>query len=259
MSGRRTVVELSILLAGLVLVVWLVVRGAGVVAAFLTPHLSPELDISIGRALSQQQRFLGQRCDNPELASYIATITKPLVSRLSGSPFRYEFSVVGDPQVNAFALPGGFITINFGLIEKAKSGEEIAAVVAHELQHVELRHSTRTILRQVSGWSAVGIVFGDTSFQVPAYLLGNVEILRVSREQEAEADRLGLELLVAAGIRPNGMASFFKRLADEPLQVPEFFSTHPDPGNRVVTAEQFAHGHKNFPQLAEPRGLRCHK
>lgn len=257
MSRRRTLVELAIIVAVLALGVGLVLGSAGALAAWLTPSLSPQLDISLGKALSQQQRFLGRRCENRELQAYVANLTGRLTRKLKGSPFSYEFTVIESDEVNAYALPGGFVTINFGLIRHAQSGEELAAVLAHEIQHVELRHSARSLLRQLSGWTALGIIFGDTGLQVPAYLLANTEFLSNSREQEAEADRLGLELMVRAGIRPSGLAAFFRRRAAESLSLPEFFSTHPDPGNRATVGDEQARQHRNFPKLPELKELRC--
>lgn len=257
MKPRRVLIELGIVIGLLALGVALVVGGAGRLAGWLTPMLSPELDISMGKALSQSQKFMGQRCDNRELKAYLDSLTERLTQKLGTSPFKYEFSVVESDQVNAYALPGGFITLNFGLIKEAQSGEEIAAVLAHEIQHVELRHSTRSILRQVGGWTAMGMLFGDTAFQVPAYLLANAEFLSNSREQEADADEKGLLLLIRAGIQPRGFVTFFERLKADSLRPPEFFSSHPDPGNRVLAAEEQARRHRNFPRLPEPKGLRC--
>jgi len=260
MSARRTLLEFGVIFAGLGLAVWLVLKGAGLVASWLTPMLSPELDVGIGKALSEAQRHSAKRCENAELNAYVKSLLVRLTSQLKGSPFRYQVSVIDDDVVNAFALPGGFLTLNYGLVKRAKNGEELAAVLAHEIQHVELRHSTRSILRQVGGWTALGVVFGDTTLQVPAYALANAEVLRASREQEADADRLGLELLRAAKIRPNGFASFFQRLAVESVVPPEFLSSHPDPGRRaeLTQAQVQAHGHQNFPGLAEPKELFCH-
>jgi predicted Zn-dependent protease len=257
MSSRRVLLELGLLLGALGLGVWLALRAAGLLASWLTPLLSTELDISMGKALSQQQRFLGQSCDNPELTAYVEAIAERLTGKLQASPFSYQFSVVDSEQVNAFALPGGFITVNFGLIEQAESGEEIAAVLAHELQHVELRHGTRRILRQVSGFGAISLLFGDTSFQVPAYLMAKADFLSNGREQEAEADRLGLKLLVDAGIDPKGFASFFRRMQTSSLSPPEFLSTHPDPGNRVAAAEEQARRHAGAQKLPSPKALKC--
>ncbi len=261
MSTRRALVEFGLIFAGLALAVGLVLKGTGLVASWLTPLLSPELDVAIGKALSQAQRQSTKRCENAELNAYVTSVLVLLTSQLRGSSFRYQVSVVDDDVVNAFALPGGFITLNYGLVKRAQNGEELAAVLAHEIQHVELRHSTRSILRQVGGWTALGVIFGNTTFQVPAYMLANAEVLRASREQEADADRRGFELLQAAKIRPDGFVSFLRRLAAESVVAPEFLSSHPDPGRRaeLSQAQLQAHEHQNFPGLAEPQVLFCHE
>lgn len=244
--------------AGLAVAVFLFVTLAGRVAAWLTPFISPELDQRIGQAAAKQAAFAEKTCENPHLLSYIETLTTRLLKKLPASAFSYHFTVSDSPEVNAFALPGGYVTINFGLIEAAKSGSEIAAVVAHEIEHVELRHGTKTLLRQLGGWTAISAVFGDTSLQVPAYALANIGMLTYGREQEAEADARGLELLVAASIDPAGLATFFERLQKQSVSPPEFLSTHPDPGDRAERARAAAKAHPGLATLPKPEGLSCH-
>ncbi|HEX9619448.1 MAG TPA: M48 family metallopeptidase [Polyangiaceae bacterium] len=258
MTRRRAAVELSVIVAALAAAVFVFVTMAGRVAAWLTPFISPELDRRLGEAAAKQQELSGRRCKNPRLLRYVETLTSPLLSHLPSSAFTYRFTVSESPEVNAFALPGGYVTVNYGLIEAAKSGAEIAAVVAHEIEHVELRHGTKAILRQLGGWAAISTVFGDTSLQVPAYALADVTMLTHHRGQEAEADARGLELLVAAGIDPAGLATFFERLEKQGVSPPEFLSTHPDPGNRAERARAVARRHPGLAALPKPEGLNCH-
>jgi predicted Zn-dependent protease len=165
---------------------------------------------------------------------------------------------VDSQEVNAFALPGGFVTVNMGLLRAAESGEEIAAVIAHEIQHVERRHGTRRILRELGGTMVLWAVFGGTDIQAPAFLLGQAIGMKYDRDQETESDTLGLELLKKADVDPRGMASFFERLAAEsPLNPPELLSTHPDPGNRAERARQAAEGHATFEALPAPTDVVC--
>jgi len=147
----------------------------------------------------------------------------------TASPYTFHWILVDDPQVNAMAAPGGSVVVFSGLMRAAESPEELAGVLAHEVQHVVLRHSLRGMVRDL-GWRAMlGIVFsgaGDWGGSAATWAaqLGN---LRFSRQQEAEADAGGVRLLERAAIDPQGLATFFARLSRDEQQIPAFLSTHP--------------------------------
>ncbi len=157
------------------------------------------------------------------------------------SQFKVEVHVSEDPEVNAFALPGGRIVMNRGLIKNA-TPEEILGVMAHELAHIERRH----ILKSVSGslGSLVGyiILASITGYDAAGVLMSvkNFTSLTYSRADEAEADRRGLEFIQNAGFSGQGMVSFFEKLAKEATSIEKslsFMSTHPASEERAATLE----------------------
>ena len=157
-----------------------------------------------------------------------------------GSNYQYQWLIKQDETVNAFALPSGIIVVHSALIQKADNAEELAAVLAHEVQHVEQRHSLKNIIHG-AGWAVVlAVVLGDVS-GVTAVIAHQVGASYFSRELEAEADKLGYATLVKANIKPEGMASFLQKLADLSQQQPKalaWISSHPDTLERVADIKQ---------------------
>jgi predicted Zn-dependent protease len=167
--------------------------------------------------------------------------------------FPYSFTVVDSPEVNAFALPGGPVYVNTGLIELCDTEDQLAAVLAHEMSHVAARHATEMLttenLTQMAlqlGVSAIviaGIPFPAIAWEGTklGYVLG---LLKYSRGKEAEADRLGLEVMNAAGYDPNEMAAVFRKLAEQekslPSVVERFTSSHPLSEDRMHEVERLA-------------------
>ncbi len=256
-SKRRVAAELTLIIGVLLGLVfgglWLVRSLAGWLS-FLVPT---SVDVALGEQAFTSLAPASKRCDNEETNAYVKTIADALTAQVD-SDFSFHFVVADDDAVNAFALPGGFVTVNMGLLRKAGSGEEVAGVVAHELAHVTERHGTKRILRGLGSMALMSLVFGGTDVETPAALLAGLVNTAYDRDQEASADEVGLALLVRAGIDPRGMARFFERVRDEPgAAIPELLSTHPDPGNR---AERAAHAAKDAPisvALPSPKNLRC--
>jgi predicted Zn-dependent protease len=138
---------------------------------------------------------------------------------------------VDDSSVNAFAVPGGRMVIYRGLLARTGRAEELAGVLAHEMQHVLLRHGTRAALREIPIRVFVSMVAGDlVGAREAARALGTLGVLRYGRRDELEADREGLRLLQAAAVDPGGMVAFFDTLAAAGPDLPRGFaymSTHP--------------------------------
>jgi Zn-dependent protease with chaperone function len=144
------------------------------------------------------------------------------------SPYLFRWHVVDDPQVNAFAVPGGHVVVFTGLIRATASADELAGVLAHEIQHVVLRHSVRGLVRTMGWRAAIAILFGDTGpLSGVGELASRLGSLKFSRDQETEADLGGLALLRRARIDPRGMIAFFDTLAKEERGPVAFLSTHP--------------------------------
>lgn len=181
-----------------------------------------------------------------------------IVARLAAATNdpRYTFSVhvVDDPRVNALALPGGQIVVFTGLLAAAGSAEEVAGVLAHEIQHVLHRHGLKQLVRQFGSAAVITLATGGGDL---AGLVGRADdLVRLSygREQEAEADRDGLALLHRAGLPPAAMAEFFTRLQRlSPGDMPEFLSTHPETARRIA---ELRHAAAALPPASvEPLGI----
>lgn len=149
------------------------------------------------------------------------------------SPYTLRWHVVDDPQVNAFAVPGGHVVVFTGLIRAADSPEEVAGVLAHEVQHVVLRHSLHGLVRSL-GWRAtIQILFGSSGpLSGVGGLAAQLGSLKFSREQETAADMEGLKLLQRARIDPQGMVTFFETLSQKESGL-ALLSTHPMSADRA--------------------------
>jgi hypothetical protein len=168
-----------------------------------------------------------------------------LAREATGFEYPYRFRLVNDEAINAFALPGGPIYLNRGIIEHAGREAEVAGVLAHEIAHVALRHGTNQASKSqlVSAPLAIlGGIFGGGGgvaailTEVGVGFAANSLFLKYSRDAEKQADLLGAQILYDAGYDPTGMPEFFEKLAAESGgRGSEFFSSHPNPGNRAQT------------------------
>jgi Zn-dependent protease with chaperone function len=147
----------------------------------------------------------------------------------SDSQYRYRFHVAKHDAVNAFAVPGGIIVVHTGLIDATRRPEELAGVLAHEVQHIEQRHSLRAFIKDLGLRGLWMLLTGDLGSGIAGQAALELTSLSFSRGAESEADAKGLELLVEHGIDPNGMADFFVVMAQQQGAAvpPPFLSTHP--------------------------------
>lgn len=160
-------------------------------------------------------------------SSLSKTITEIGDRLTKGSRYRYQWYIINDNSINAFALPGGYVVIHSGLIKAADTPEELAGVLAHEVQHVEQRHSLRAIIYTL-GWKAMfNMMIGDIFTGVWGDLAAKLGQLQFSRDQETAADEKGLEALIKAEINPEGMISFFEKLSKKEGAAISLLSTHP--------------------------------
>ena len=250
---RLELVILALLVIGVpVLVVW----GARGLAANMALRLPPSMDEKLGSPTWQALQLTGERCASVPGEAYVRTIAAPLLAQLGETPFEFRFMLAKSDDVNAFALPGGFVVVNVGLLREAQSGDEIAAVLAHELSHVTLRHSTKRLAGSLGAGAALALVLGFVDLGAPAYTIAHLSGLSYERDQETEADEQGLELLTRAGISPLAMASFFERMGSL-ARPPEILSTHPDPGDRAERARRLAAGFQARSSLPPPPAVTC--
>lgn len=191
----------------------------------------------LGELALAQVRAQGQLASSGAAQQTVQEIGQRLTM---GSRYQYRWFVRQDDSVNAFAMPGGIIVVHTGLLRQASSPGEVAGVLAHEVQHVEQRHSLRQMITSL-GWGAlVAVTIGDIS-AVAAMLAHQAGAMYFSRDMEEEADRLGVQALQRARIRPDGMLTFFQKMRDEDgdkTAAPGWISSHPRTAARVqrVTA-----------------------
>ncbi|HEY0977975.1 MAG TPA: M48 family metallopeptidase [Flavobacteriales bacterium] len=154
-----------------------------------------------------------------------------------------RYHVVDDDQINAFAMPGGHIVVFTGLLDRMTKPEELAALLAHEATHVEKRHSTRSVVRSLSGSVFLALLVGDVSgvVAVAARQADALRELGYSRALETEADTLGIHALSDNGVDPRGMVQLLELLQADAHDMPEaakFLSSHPLTTERIATAQQ---------------------
>jgi hypothetical protein len=201
---------------------------------------SPEQDVEIGRQVAQEADRELQFINDRQTVSYINSLGRRLAAKAPGERFPYQFRVVNDRAVNAFALPGGFIYINRGLIEAADNESQLASVVAHEIAHVALRHGTNQMSRAAVTQMPLEILGGALGGQSVAGVLAqlgvgfaaNSILLKYSRDAERDADLMAVQILHDAGLDPRGSAQFFEKLQAKGGPI-EFFRSHPNPENRI--------------------------
>ena len=212
---------------------------------------SPEQDVEIGRqSAAEVQRQMPVLSDR-ELDAYVNRIGKKLAANAPGPKFPYEFKVVNASDINAFALPGGPIYLNRGIIDNARNEGEVAGVLAHEIAHVAVRHGTHQASKAYAaqaGLSILGGLLGGRVGQNTAGIINavggfglNALFLKFSREAETQADLVGAQMLAKSGYTPADMISFFQTLAkSDPAKKTNFLSSHPAPSDRVARLQREA-------------------
>ena len=159
----------------------------------------------------------------------VEEMTQRLAEQIPNSPYKFHVTVVKSDVVNAFALPGGYVVVFTGLMKKAESGEEVAGVLGHELNHVLQRHGMERMVKNLGVMAVVAIIVGDQQGLMGLMRQVSVELLtlKFDRAQETEADLTGLQLVYRARIDPHGMITFFQKLSEKDEGRIEWFSTHP--------------------------------
>ena len=163
----------------------------------------------------------------------------------NNSVYVYQFKIVNDTAINAFALPGGFLYVNRGAITAADNEAQIAGVIAHEIGHVVMRHGThqasRAYLAQAPLAVLGGVVGGNAIGSVMGAVGGvgmNLLFLRYSRDMETQADLIGTQILHDAGYEPKAMVEFFEKIqAESKGRASQFVSDHPNPENRISNVQ----------------------
>ena len=181
--------------------------------------------------------------DDAAVQAYLDRMGAALVAQTELADRAWTFAVVDDPAVNAFALPGGHVYVNRGLVEAAEGPAELASVVGHEVAHGVARHATERMVKAYGLNLVAGLVLGDDPGlvrEVVAGLVGQGALARFSRKDELEADALGLRFMAEAGYDPGGMAAMFETLLEtrerRPALFERWFQTHPLTERRIEAA-----------------------
>ena len=215
---------------------------------------SVDQDVEIGKQSAIQAEKQLPMLSNAAVSSYVSAIGARLAAQAPGTKFAYQFKIVNAPEVNAFALPGGFIYINRGLVSQARTEGELAGVMAHEISHVALRHGTNQASKAYLAQAGLGILgglLGGRSQSSTNQIIGavggfglNTLFLKFSRSDESQADIVGSQIMARAGYNPIEMATFFDYLAQQaggnPSKFATFMSDHPAPANREARVRQEA-------------------
>ena len=227
--------------------------------------ISPIEEKNLGRKLMGQARSSFPYVTDPEIDTYITELGNRLVANSDVSQLKFNFYLIARSDINAFAIPGGHISINTGLIASTKTESELAGVLAHEIVHVTQRHLPRMIARQkeltLPAAAAIigGILLGGQAGAAAivssnAGLIGDQ--LSYTRDFEREADAFGMQILVESGFNASGMPDFFKTLKDQTRLIassaPEFLRTHPLTINRISETESRAQRYPNTANKSSP-------
>ncbi len=196
--------------------------------------------------------------DDPFITSYVNQIGQNLVAQMGPAPFQYKFFIIKDPTMNSFAVPGGYVFLNTGMILRADREEEMAGVMAHEVSHIYCRHMSQMVEKSslVNVASIVGAI--ASAFigggMVQPLMMGSMgggqtAMLAYSREFEAQADAMGFKWMLAAGYNPEGMVSMFKKMNKERWyeggdKIPLYLATHPFTNDRIVVLENKVEIHR---------------
>lgn len=209
--------------------------------SFAANQISVKTEVRLGNAALKAHVAEGRMLKKGAAVDFVRTIGDQLTK---GSKYQYQWIVVKDPLVNAFALPGGIVAVNTGLLQKADSANEVAAVIAHEIQHVEQKHSLKNLLNRASMAAVFLVVLGDANAAL-IWITDQISSQFFSRQVEKEADEKGRELLLKNRISANGMASFFKKLQAlrQGKKAPSWMSSHPDTEDRIAMTKKFIKAH----------------
>lgn len=231
-TRRISWIAVGALLLSLGTVLWF---GSDLVVNLAVDRIPLEWEQKLGEAAYHD--FLGRQTvikEGPAVDA-VGEMTRRLTDQIPDDPYRFEVTVVRSDVVNAFALPGGYVVVFTGLLQKAESGEEVAGVLSHEFNHVLRRHGLERVVKQVGLMTALSILLGDQQglIGLTRQIGGELLTLKFGRAQETEADLTGLQLLRRAKIDSSGLVRFFERMAEQQHELIEMLSTHPMSAARV--------------------------
>ena len=208
---------------------------------------SPQQDIELGKRAAAEVPKQFPLLNNKRVDNYLQALGMKLAAHAPFYKYPYRYRCVNTEVLNAFALPGGSVYVNRGIVENADDEAQLAAVMAHETSHVALRHGTNQASKAYGAQIGLGLlgalVGGNAVASIVTQIFGSVGVplvfLKMSREDETQADVLGTQILHDSGYDPQGMADFFQKLEKlAPQQTAEFLSDHPNPEHRIDRIEE---------------------
>ncbi len=221
--------------------------AVGALALVAGCAISTQQEVDMGKQYSQQINAQLPIVNDPEINRYINVLGDSLARVADDRSLDWRFFVVDSKEVNAFAVPGGFVYVNRGLIERATTMDMLAGVLGHEIGHVTERHSVKQMQKAQGanvGISLACILTGVCNSQVANAAIqvgGSAVFAKFSRTDEEEADRVGIQYVTRAGIDPRGIPEMFKILLEErnakPGALDAFFQTHPMEESRIAASE----------------------
>lgn len=216
--------------------------------------IAPDQEVALGlQAFPEMAQQFGGEITQRAVDDYVEQVGQRIVAKSDAGrgPYKYDFHVLADPEtINAFALPGGQVSITVGLLKRLHNEAELAGVLGHEVGHVVARHSAAQLSKQQFAQTLVGAATiasynpdrpgSSVQNAAIAAAIGQLVSLRFSRNDELEADGLGVRLMKEAGYDTRGMHDLLVILSQEAKggRTPEFFSTHPNPANRLTLVDQ---------------------
>lgn len=241
--GNNRLTRIFIWTSALVVVGYLIYLGISAAGSYAVDFAVDNIPVSaeqeLGKVAAADVLSKNRICSAPGINRALTAVGERLLSSVDSPPYDFHFYVTDSPDVNAFALPGGYVFVNLGLLSEASGPDEVAGVMAHEIQHALLRHGLRNVLTRAGLGLTVGLLFGDAGGLggLVAGGAGELAALSFSRTQEEEADSGGLTLLYKSGFDPQGLPSFFEKLQDKEKEIgvtmPSFLSTHPETMERI--------------------------
>jgi len=238
--GRFLAGTIGVAVALVVVSAALYVWGIPALAVTVAARIPVAWEEQLGAAAMANLTSIHRRCEAPAQLAALEQIVEALTAAGPPSPYRYRLTVIASDMPNAFAAPGGYLLITSELLRFADRPEEIAGVLAHEIQHVAHRHATRMLVRELSMRTLVSLALGDLRGLGSAIdTAGRLGTLRYQREDETTADRGAVPMLVAARIDPRGMVTMLQKVqaASRGLTPPPYLSTHPALEERIATLE----------------------
>ncbi len=240
--SRRVRLTVYAAFGTIVLTVCLYLWGIPGFASMVTPLVPVTWEEHLGKLVAEQLAPIDEQCTDPKVIKPLNQLVTQLADAAPNNPYNIKLSVVKHPLVNAFAAPGGYVVVFSGLLELTDRPEQLAGVLAHELQHVYKRHTTRAIVQHASSSVLLAAVAGDFSGAMTYGIEAarTMGMMRYSRNHEQEADQEGLQLLMQAGIDPQGMVEFFTLLQKKYPDLPKlmkYISSHPNTQTRIDTLQ----------------------